>query len=138
MAKRSSFDSSLAPRPKEEILQTEIEKPEEEENLDLEQLFYQAPEAVPEPQLQLQPADILTDTLPFVEPVTIGSEIDAISRRTRSHDIIQTNNIDEIGLDAGEYLENISFNSHRVHEDISKSYLQSLKERLKKKVSFHT
>ena len=109
MATRSSFDSSLAPRPKEEILQAETEKPAEEENLDLEQLFYQAPEAIPEPQLepQLQPADILADTFPFVEPVTIGSEIDAISRRTRSHDIIQTNNIDEIGLDAGEYLENI-------------------------------
>ena len=134
MATRSSFDSSLAPRPKEEILQAETEKPAEEENLDLEQLFYQAPEAVPEPQLepQLQPADILADTLPFVEPVTIGPEIDAISKRTRSHDKIKVSNLTSEECNAGS----TNFNSYRVHEQVSKNYLHSKEEIYKKSKIF--
>ena len=75
--------------------------------------------------------------------------LDAVSSRTRSHGTaILTNienspisagtstNIDEIAVEAETYTANANFNSYRVYEDVSKSYLQTLKEKLKNKVFF--
>ena len=91
--------------------------------------------------------DIPQKILPFQELLPVP--LDAVSSRTRSRGTaILTNiensqtsagantNIDEIAVEAETYTANANFNSYRVYEDVSKSYLQTLKKKLKTKVFF--
>ena len=144
---RSNFDIPIAEKTKTQVLQQDKEEEEREDSLELENLFYENTEPKPQLEPQIQPMDIPQKILPFQE--LLPAPLDAVSSRTRSRGTaILTNiensptsagantNIDEIAVEAETYTANANFNSYRVYEDVSKSYLQTLKEKLKNKVFF--
>jgi len=136
---RSTFDTSLTSIPKEEVLGVENENSELKDELELEHLLYPIPEqVVPQPQLepQLEPQDILTNMLPFSHG-PVDTEVEETVPAKIQPQAGKNTNLPSIPEIQDEFsVDSLKFNSFRVQEDVSQSYLQTLKQKLKKKVSF--
>ena len=78
---RSNFDTPIAEKTKTEVLQLDKEEKEEEDSLELENLFYENTEPKPQLEPQFQPMDIPQNILPFQE--LLPAPLDAVSSRTR-------------------------------------------------------
>ena len=126
---RSAFDTVEHPVDRTEVLAEENAVPELEDEMGLENLLYPAPEEVLRPSLKppIQPGNIL-ENVPYVEQTVLQEE------QTVPQEQEHIENIEEIQDEFS--LDNVNFNSYRVREEASKTYLQKLMKIIKQKVTF--